>query len=302
MSETIACRLTAPIPSAIATISVRGVSALSLVGKCLDKNVLHWNIGPVRFAQWPIQGSNEHIVVCRVDDQTVEIHSHGGIAVTNSILGDLRMQGCRIVDQAEWAMQNIRRLADPADRLKVFCSQALIQTSSDRAAGILLDQAAGALNECFRTLDRLLQSEQWMAASLMLRDVAKWNELGRHLMNPWKVVLAGPPNVGKSSLINAIAGQTLSIVHHEPGTTREWIECLTQIDGGACSLTDTAGLRATDELVEREGVLRATEQMRLADLVVVVVDASAGWTEQQAEILKLSKKMENRPRMLSAWN
>jgi tRNA modification GTPase len=305
MSENFACRLTAPIPSAIATIAIRGENSLSILGKCLNKvlSESQWTVGRIRFAKWPIQGSYEHVVACRVDNQTLEIHCHGGVAVSNAILEALRIHGCTIVDQSAWTNIAMESTAsDPAQRIKCLCHQALLQTTSERAAGVLLDQANGALHSLFVKLDLLITTHQWHSAQSLIESVSPWNELGLHLVDPWRVVLAGPPNVGKSSLINALSGQSLAIVHHEAGTTRDWIEARTHIDGWPISLTDTAGMRQTDEAIEREGVLRATERICQADLVVVVVDYSVGWTPQHDQILKLCRQREPNPRVLIAWN
>lgn len=98
--------------------------------------------------------------------------------------------------------------------------------------------------------------------------------LGLHLVKPWRVVLAGPPNVGKSSLINVLVGYRRAIVHPTPGTTRDVLTAATAIDGWPIELVDTAGLRVGGHSVETEGVRRAWNQMATADLVLLVVDAS----------------------------
>ena len=107
--------------------------------------------------------------------------------------------------------------------------------------------------------------------------------LGRHLTRPWSVVLAGRTNVGKSSLMNALAGYGRAIVHHAPGTTRDAVALATAIDGWPVELCDTAGLRAADDAVERAGIERARQRLAQADLVVLVADRSVPWSaEDQA--------------------
>ena len=102
--------------------------------------------------------------------------------------------------------------------------------------------------------------------------------LGRHLVRPWSVVLAGPVNVGKSSLINALAGYGRSIVHDAPGTTRDAVTATTAIDGWPVELCDTAGLRQGGDAVERAGIERAQERLAQADLAVLVFDRSVPWS------------------------
>ena len=111
-----------------------------------------------------------------------------------------------------------------------------------------------------------------------------------------------PPNVGKSSLINALTGSQQSIVHHEAGTTRDWIEAPTWVDGWPVCLTDTAGLRAADDQVERQGVQRARQRIAVADLVVLVVDATVGWTDQHQWLMETCQQRARPPKLLAAWN
>ena len=108
-------------------------------------------------------------------------------------------------------------------------------------------------------------------------------DLGRHLVQPWRVVLAGRVNVGKSSLINALAGYGRSIVHPSPGTTRDAVTVTTAIDGWPVELCDTAGLRSGGDAVERAGIELARERLAQADLAILVFDRSAAWSaEDQA--------------------
>lgn len=309
MSDLLACRLTAPLPSAIATISVRGHQAFRTIASILQCNNSDsfWTIGRIRFLKWPVLSDFEHVVVCRVDENTVEIHCHGGVAVSTAILQSLEQAGCKIVEANELETAQHKQLSEQdvdtlATSIQRHCREALIQTLSERAAGILLDQAAGALHDSLVHLISLIEQADWLEARAHLDLLFRWNDLGKHLVEPWRVVLAGPPNVGKSSLINALSGQSVAIVHHEAGTTRDWIESATMIDGWLVTLTDTAGIRDTDEQIEREGVRRAREQVIQADLVVLVIDATIGWTSQHDQILQLCDQRPDKVRLLVAWN
>lgn len=304
MSVTVACRLTAPIPSAIATIAVRGPDCLLIAGKCLNKVAAsQWPVGQIHFAQWPVGDFQEHVVVCRVEPSMLEIHCHGGVAVSNAILDSLQFNGCTIINSEDWCSSvTDHSMPNPREQLRRLCEQWLIRTTSERTAGILLDQADGALFTVFEKIGQLIHSGQWANAKSLINSITRWNDLGRHLVNPWQVVLAGPPNVGKSSLINALSGQMLAIVHHEAGTTRDWIEAPTQIDGWPVSLTDTAGIRQSADRIEQEGVWLATQRVEQADLVVLVVDATIGWTQQHQAILSRCRQCQPIPKILIAWN
>src|SRR4029453_3197945 len=101
-----------------------------------------------------------------------------------------------------------------------------------------------ALGGAVRQVVAEITREDWSDAVELLGAVLEFAELGQHLTAPWRVVLAGPPNVGKSSLINALAGYQRTIVSHVPGTTRDVVTTTTAIDGWPVELADTAGLRA----------------------------------------------------------
>ncbi len=316
--ETIACRLTAPLQAALATIGMHGKKALPIAWSCIERSVdrgdhFDSQSSPVHFSRWPLlDGSvREDVVLCAIDDQTVEIHCHGGVAVSNAILESLRLRGCQVVDSSAWALRTGQTLLDqpsaldPAfseSEIRTAAQRALIETTSERAAGILLDQLNGALRTATEKLAIAVSDGDSLSAARQAIDLLRWSDLGLHLSRPWKVVLAGPPNVGKSSLINSLSGQQHAIVHSQPGTTRDWIEADTLIDGWPVRLYDTAGIRETDELVEQEGVRRAIERIAEADLVVLVVDSTLGWTEQHESIVSLNKMQIGRPRVLCAWN
>ena len=106
--------------------------------------------------------------------------------------------------------------------------------------------------------------------------------VGLHLLEPWRVVLAGPPNAGKSSLINALVGYRRSIVHDTPGTTRDAVSVSTAFDGWPVELIDTAGLRTSDDSLEVAGIDRARQQIASADAVLLVFDAAQAWTAELA--------------------
>jgi tRNA modification GTPase len=202
----------------------------------------------------------------------------------------LAKRGCVIVEPTAWPSEQSCPLA-------VAAEQDLLRAGTDKAAAVLLDQMNGALRQALHSILSRIASEEEAEAATQLRDLLRWSEFGLHLTSPWQVVFAGPPNVGKSSLMNAISGQLKSIVHHLPGTTRDWIETEIALNGWPLSLTDTAGIREHSDEVEGEGVRRARQRVLAADLVVLVIDAQVGWTETHSALLEL-----NLPSQLVVWN
>ncbi len=300
MTPTLASRLTADVPAAIATIAVRGPFALTTVLTRARLATRQPLLGKIYYGTWEFGDSNlrEQIVVCRTHEDTLELHCHGGPAVCRAMLADLEAAGCRLVPASSWEMLDEPDAA--GDALRRAAEQDLVQAVTDQAAAILLDQRNGALSAVVAELLEDLEHGRVPQAVQRVEAVLRWQKLGLHLVQPWRVVLAGPPNAGKSSLINAIAGRATSIVHHEPGTTRDWVEARTAIDGWPVALTDTAGVRESHDAIEQAGVRQALARIREADLLVLVIDATHGWTTVHAELERLAA--EQQLACLRVWN
>jgi tRNA modification GTPase len=158
-----------------------------------------------------------------------------------------------------------------------------------RTAAVLLDQYHGAFD---RAVSAILAKLDAGATNIPELDaLATFAPVGRHLVAPCTVVVAGPPNVGKSSLVNALAGYQRTVVSEVAGTTRDVVTVPVAFDGWPVELADTAGLRAAAGL-EAEGVERAERFIRDADLVLWVMDTTAPqpvWPEQPGPLLVINK-------------
>jgi tRNA modification GTPase len=146
------------------------------------------------------------------------------------------------------------------------------RVQTEKAALVLLDQLNGALAAEIERIATLVDREPAKAREALQSLRERWT-LGQRLTRPARVVLTGPPNVGKSSLINALVGYERAIVFDQPGTTRDLVTATTAIDGWAVELVDTAGLRAATSGVEQAGIELAREAIASADLVLRVNDA-----------------------------
>lgn len=219
----------------------------------------------IRFGQWG-RDPAEDVVVCRIAEEACEIHCHGGDAAVRRILADLRAIGCEVVDwqdqlEAERGVWE-REHADVLSRATTL-----------RAAGWIADQA-GRMEQVIAELTALVAQGQREQASEQAREILAWANFGSHLTRPWEVVLAGRPNVGKSSLINALVGFERSIVFDEPGTTRDVVTAETVLDGWAIRLSDTAGQRGSSDHLEAAGIARAREAFANADARLLLIDVS----------------------------
>ncbi|HUQ69312.1 MAG TPA: GTPase [Planctomycetaceae bacterium] len=223
-------------------------------------------VGRLLYGQWGATPA-EDVVVCRTDSERFEIHCHGGDAAVARILADLGHRGVVAVS-AEAAAQ--RRWTVLESELRTALSQAL----TSRTADLINEQL------------QLVTGERGPREEIEAIDaLLSWADFGVHLTQPWQVVLTGQPNVGKSSLINALLGYQRAIVAEQPGTTRDVVTAVTAFDGWPVQLSDTAGLRATSSKLEAAGIERARAALRSADLQLIVLDLSERPTETDRQLL-----------------
>lgn len=289
---TVAALLTPAGRGAVATIGIRGPRAAALLTKFFVPHgvrpLSEAALGEVRVGRWK-DSAGEEVVVSSVRTGEWEIHCHGGSAAAAAILADLAGSGCGTIDWRTW-------VADEASDLIVCEARlALAEATTERAAGVLVDQLDGALRRALETIDASLADERVETASLDaaaegLRHLLEMAPLGLHLVKPWRVVVTGLPNVGKSSLVNALVGYERSIVYDLPGTTRDAVSVSTAIDGWPVLLFDTAGLRETTDAIEAAGVDRAKARIAEADLVLLVEQANEpASSDDAAHLAELSQ-------------
>ena len=238
-----------------------------------------WQLGPDQF---------EEVVVCRRDGLNVEVHCHGGRVVTQAVVDSLVESGCEAISWQEGVTQT------EVDAITAAARVALATARTQRVAAILLDQYRGVLRASIDQCVALLETGQFESATKQLNQLQRFSELGEHLVRPWQVVVAGPPNVGKSSLINVILGYERSIVFDQPGTTRDVLRATTALDGWPVELRDTAGLREHQDPVETQGIELAREQIASADLVVLVFDASCPWSRDEVRLCEQTESVARR--------
>jgi tRNA modification GTPase len=269
-SETVVAELTPKGRGAIAVVVVAGPDAIRAVSKCFrarsGRALDEIPLAQIAFGDWG-GPSGEELVVCRRSHEEVEVHCHGGIAAVEAVIGRLSSEGCKQLTWQEW----INRTTP--DRLQAAARIALADSATERTAGILLDQLNGVLSSKIRELMAQMVAADWDAACSTVDELLSHRQLGLHLFQPWHVVVFGAPNVGKSSLVNALAGYQRAIVSAIPGTTRDVVTVTTAIDGWPVQLSDTAGIRQTMDELEQAGIRLATSTLSRADLAILVHDA-----------------------------
>ena len=288
-----ACLITGRERAAIAVISVCGGGAADVIARNFTSAGPRVSYrGDVRYGSW--HGSadrgasalpSESVVVAFLDQPIdhCEVHCHGGEAAIDRILDDLHSAGAVIIDSRDVVAGNCASL------LRHEAVEAISKVTTTRTAAVALDQVRGAMVD-FVTLALASFGNDPAQAIGSIHDQAKsmlrLSNFGKHLTEPWSVVLAGAPNVGKSSLINALVGYQRSITLDRPGTTRDVLHADAVIDGWPIRLSDTAGIRTNPaEAIERQGIERARETLRTADLVLWVQDATAIYGSESLEDL-----------------
>lgn len=221
----------------------------------------HWRSPRATTAETTAETTaSEDVVAIRTAPDAIEIHCHGGHAAIERILDDLAHAGAQVITAADEAAIG----QSPSD---VLCEQALLRATTRRTAALLLPQ-----KRLWNAERAAWPSRDDASRARRIAEIAAWETFARRLTAPWTVVLCGRPNVGKSSLMNAIAGFARSIVHDTPGTTRDIVTLETAIDGWPVRLSDTAGLRDTADPLESEGVRRTRSAVAGADLLIGVFD------------------------------
>ncbi len=259
----------------------------------------------IAYGHW--RSTAEDVVLIRVGDR-IEIHCHGGQAAPAAILKSLTDTGITELSQSDFAHHFT------GEREESWLSEnwlALPKAATARTAEYLLAQLNTASQWIEKTKQLPVLGKAFDRTERLheLESAIQHQSFGLHLTKPWSVVLCGRPNVGKSSLINAIAGFDRAIVHETPGTTRDVVTQHTAVDGWPIELKDTAGLRITSNTIEQQGIEYSQIEIQNADLVVAVVDALT-WSHDPdrqfirdvgAQILVLNKidKLQASPSFVS---
>lgn len=245
-------------------------------------------------------------------ENVVEINTHGGIAVTNEILQLLIREGARLAEPGEFTKRAF--LNGRIDLTQAEAIMDIIRAKTDKAMNIAIKQLDGSLSKLIKTirqeiLTTLAQVEvnidypeyddvEEMTSALMREKTQQFQALLSHLLQTAQrgkilreglaTAIIGRPNVGKSSLLNSLLGEDKAIVTDIAGTTRDVIEEYVNLKGIPLKLIDTAGIRDTDDIVEKIGVERSRKALAEADLVLLVLNWSEPLTDQDRLLLDLS--------------
>ena len=329
-NDVIAAAATAPGEGAIAVIRMSGTNALNIADSVCNKPV---STAPSHTAHYrKILNSDgmpiDHVLIILMKnprsytgEDTVEISCHGGSLMTRRILDRLYAAGARPAEPGEFSLRAF--LNGKIDLAQAEAVQQLIGAKNERAMEHAEKQLEGALSQSIASFQKTLTDtaailEAWVDFPEEDLEFAKTDEIietleavcqkmeqlqetfhdGRTLSEGLSLCLIGSPNVGKSSLMNALLGFDRAIVTEIAGTTRDLLAEDLRLCGLHFRLIDTAGIRDTEEIVEQEGIRRSKDTMREADLILLLLDASRPLSDGDLTLLSSAPK----DKTLIVWN
>ncbi|WNS75501.1 tRNA uridine-5-carboxymethylaminomethyl(34) synthesis GTPase MnmE [Bacillus sp. DTU_2020_1000418_1_SI_GHA_SEK_038] len=249
-------------------------------------------------------------------EDVVEINCHGGIASVNRVLQLVLSHGARLAEPGEFTKRAF--LNGRIDLSQAEAVMDLIRAKTDRAMNVALGQMEGRLSKLIRKLrqeilETLAHVEvnidypeyddvEEMTHGLLLEKgsyvkeeiekLLRTSHQGKILREGLSTVIVGRPNVGKSSLLNSLVQENKAIVTDIPGTTRDVIEEYVNVRGVPLRLLDTAGIRETEDIVERIGVERSRQVLKEADLILLVLNYSDDFTEEDENLFEAVEGMD----------
>ncbi|MBO5307834.1 MAG: tRNA uridine-5-carboxymethylaminomethyl(34) synthesis GTPase MnmE [Lentisphaeria bacterium] len=319
--------ITAPasaLGGAVTVIRISGPDALEIANKVWHGNVPLSSLNR-RKMLLGTAGNDQSLAVYMqapnsyTGDDVVELQCHGGAAAANSVLSALLDAGCRMAEPGEFTFRAFAN--GKLDLVQAEAVADIISAGSELAYRTAEKQLAGSLSKKLQTIRKELVdlraeseshldfpdeelawdehvSDRIRAVMAQIGELLRTATFGQSLREGVRLALAGRPNAGKSSLLNALLGYDRAIVTDIAGTTRDTLEEQTSLRNIPVRITDTAGLRESDDLVEQLGVERSRRSIAASEITFYLLDASA--PDLAAEV----EQMQNTPvpNRIAVWN
>ena len=322
MNDTIAAISTALGVGAISIVRLSGEDSINIVNKIFDKDLTKVKSHTINYGH--ITYNNEIIDEVLVSvmkspktftsEDVVEINCHGGIATTNKVLELVLLNGARMAEPGEFTKRAF--LNGRIDLIEAENVMNLINSKTETSRRLAINGLSGKVSKMISDLrnkmidiitnievnidypeyeDILVVTNDMIKNNVSelkkeLQKILKEAENGKLIKEGIKTLIVGRPNVGKSSLLNKLLDEDKAIVTDIEGTTRDIVEGNVTIDGILLNIIDTAGIRETDNIVEKMGVEKSLNLIDSADLVIVVLNNNEKLTEQDKYILVKTKE------------
>lgn len=322
MNDTIVAISTALGVGAISIVRLSGNDAINIVNKCFEgKDLTKVNSHTIHYGF--IKNETERIDEVLISimrapktyttEDIVEINCHGGIITTKQVLETMLNAGARLAEPGEFTKRAF--LNGRIDLVESEAIMDLIESKSSEAKKMALSQIYGDLSKLITSFrDRLknllssievnidypeyydieIVTEEKIAKEIKsmkeeLKNLMERSKSSSIIKNGIQTVILGRPNVGKSSILNKLLDEEKAIVTNVAGTTRDIVEGQTYIDGILIKFIDTAGIRKTDDIVEKIGVEKSLKAVEDADLIILVLNNNEELTAEDLEILEKTK-------------
>lgn len=322
MNDTICAISTALGVGAISIIRVSGSEAISKLAKLFDgKNLLEVESHTIHYGHIVSDGEVIDEVLVTVlkapktytKEDIVEINSHGGVATTKKILEVLIENGIRLAEKGEFTKRAF--LNGRLDLSQAEAVNSLIKSHTDLERKLALNGISGKISKKINKVRQIIvellanievnidfpEYEDALEITLEnlppklneikkeLESLLEESKIGKIVENGIRVAIVGRPNVGKSSILNALLKENKAIVTDIAGTTRDIVEGEVELKGIALKFIDTAGIRKTSDLVEKIGVDKSLEMINNSDLVILVLNNNEELTTEDKEIMEKIK-------------
>ena len=321
MNDTIAAIATANATGAVSIIRISGEEAILIASELINKDLSKKEGYTITFGT--VQEDNEVVDEVLVSifrapksytgEDVVEIGCHGGLFITRKILSLCLGKGARLARRGEFTeraflngkmdlsqAEGVNDLINATDEVNAKSAMHSLKGSVSKILKPLEENLTQIISNIEVNIDypeyddvhQLTEDEILPKAKAWLNDIQKLIDEAKKAVNIREgidTVILGRPNVGKSSLLNALLEEDKAIVTDIAGTTRDIVEGTVRLDGITLNLIDTAGIHESNDIVEKIGIDKSLQALEKAELVIVVIDGSEALTDEDHKLLEMTK-------------
>ena len=322
MNDTICAISTALGVGAISIIRVSGDEAIDIVNKIFDKDLTKKKSHTINYGHIVYNGEiiDEVMVSIMKSPKTftkediVEINSHGGVAVTNKVLEILLLEGARLAEPGEFTKRAF--LNGRIDLVEAESIMDLIESKTETSRKLAISGMEGKVSKLVKNIiDNLVKVNANIEVNIdypeyedieivtkeKIEEMSKYinkeltkllneSENGKLIKDGINTLILGRPNVGKSSILNKLIEEDKAIVTSVAGTTRDIVEGQIRVNGILLNIIDTAGVRETEDIVEKIGVEKSLSLVNDADLIILVFNNNEKLTDEDKKLLEYTKE------------